>query len=144
MSLTLDANILVYASDRESPYHEQAREEIERCSNGPEPLYLFWPVIVAYPRVSTHSSVFAQPLRLADAAGNIERLLERRHVRAPGEDQGFWRTFSSAATEASARGNLVRDARIVALMRQYGVGTIVTRDRDFRRFDGVRVRDPYV
>ncbi len=144
MSLTVDANILLYASDRGSPYHERARDEIESCSNGPEPLYLFWPVAMAYLRVSTHPSVFANPLRFADAAGNIERLLERQYVRAPGEDQGFWRTFSIAATEASARGNLVPDAHIVALMRQYGVGTIVTRDRDFRRFDGVRVRDPYV
>ncbi len=143
MSLTVDANILIYASDRESPYHERARDEIERCSNGPEPLYLFWPVVIAYLRVSTHPSVFVRPLRFADASGNIERLLERRHVRAPGEDQGFWRTFSAAATAASARGNLVPDAHIVALMRQYGVATIVTRDRDFRRFDGVRVRDPY-
>jgi hypothetical protein len=28
-------------------------------------------------------------------------------------------------------------------MRQYGVVPIVTRDRDFRRFDGIRVRDPF-
>jgi hypothetical protein len=28
-------------------------------------------------------------------------------------------------------------------MRQHGVGTIYTRDRDFRRFDGIRVEDPF-
>ena len=29
-----------------------------------------------------------------------------------------------------------------ALMRQHGVGTIDRRDRDFRRFPGIRVADP--
>jgi uncharacterized protein len=143
VSLTLDANILVYASDRDSPLREQALEQLEECAAGPEPLYLFWPVAMAYLRVSTHSSVFARPLAFADAAQNVERLLARRHVRAPGEDQGFWRMFSTVAAEAPTRGNLVTDAHLVALMRQYGVRTIVTRDRDFRRFDGIKAHDPF-
>jgi predicted nucleic acid-binding protein len=28
-------------------------------------------------------------------------------------------------------------------MHQYNVRTIFTRDRDFRRFDGITVRDPF-
>ena len=32
---------------------------------------------------------------------------------------------------------------IAALMRQYGVRTIYTRDRDFRRFDGIAVENPF-
>ena len=34
------------------------------------------------------------------------------------------------------------DAHLVALMRQHGVSTIYTRDRGFRRFDGLTVLDP--
>jgi predicted nucleic acid-binding protein len=37
----------------------------------------------------------------------------------------------------------VPDAHLATLMRQYGVRTIYTRDRDFRRFDGIDVRDPF-
>jgi toxin-antitoxin system PIN domain toxin len=143
VSLTLDANILLYASDRDSPYRERANEELERWAGGPEPLYLFWPVLMAYLRISTHPGVFSRPLAFSDAAANIERLLGRRHIRTPGEDDGFWRTFSEAASESSIRGDLVPDTHVVALMRQHGVRTIVTRDRDFRRFDGVKVRDPF-
>jgi len=29
-----------------------------------------------------------------------------------------------------------------ALMRQHGVTTIYSRDRDFRKYDGITVRDP--
>lgn len=143
MSLTLDANVLLYASDRESGYRERAIDELEHYAAGTEPLYLFWPVVMAYVRISTHPSVFSRPLALADAVANVERLLRRRHVRTPGEEEGFWRFFAEAAAEGTTRGDLVPDTHIVALMRQHGVRTIVTRDRDFRRFDGIKVRDPF-
>ena len=42
----------------------------------------------------------------------------------------------------ASRRNLVSDAHIVALMRQHDVDAIWTTDRDFRRFDRVRLLDP--
>ena len=35
------------------------------------------------------------------------------------------------------------DARLAALMRWNGVAVIYTRDRDFRRYDGIEARDPF-
>ncbi len=67
---------------------------------GRELLYLFWPTLAAFLRISTHT---------ARARGGL------------------------------ARGNLVSDAHLVALMRQHDVDTTWTSDRDFRRFDRVRV-----
>lgn len=143
MSATLDANILLYASDRASPVHERALDEVERRATGPEALYLFWPVTVAYLRIATHPAIFESPLTFSDAARNVGRLLDRRHVYSPGEGEGFWRLLDETASEARASGNVVPDAHLVTLMRQYGVRTIVTRDRDFRRFDGIRAHDPF-
>jgi predicted nucleic acid-binding protein len=40
-------------------------------------------------------------------------------------------------------GNLVTDSHIAALMPQYGVSTIHTADRDFRRFPGITPLDPF-
>ncbi|CAN5259630.1 hypothetical protein BH18CHL2_BH18CHL2_02060 [soil metagenome] len=45
---------------------------------------------------------------------------------------------------ASARGTDIPDAYIAALMRQHGVAVIYTRDRDFRGYDGIETRDPFV
>jgi predicted nucleic acid-binding protein len=45
--------------------------------------------------------------------------------------------------DVSPTGNLVSDAHIVALMRDNGVRTILTRDRDYRKFTGITVRDPF-
>lgn len=47
------------------------------------------------------------------------------------------------SSDAGARGNLVPDAHLVALMHQYGVRTIISHDRDFKKFDGIRVEDPF-
>lgn len=45
--------------------------------------------------------------------------------------------------ESGATGNLVHDAHIVALCREHGVAELLTGDRDFARFTGVTVIDPF-
>jgi toxin-antitoxin system PIN domain toxin len=142
MSATVDANLMLFASDESSPFHERARTFVEDIAEGPEIVYLFWPVLMAYMRIATHAGIFRSPLSPEDAMGNVEALLAVPHVQSPGEHDRFWPTFRGVAVEASARGNLIPDAHLVALMRQNDVPTIFTHDRDFRRFDGIEVRDP--
>lgn len=143
MSATVDANVLLYASDEASPRHARARALLAGLAAGPALLYVFWPTVMAYLRAATHPSVFQQPLPPELAYGNIERLLEAPAVQTAGEEPRFWPLFREAADEGAARGNLVPDAHLVALMRQNGVRTIWTRDRDFHRFPGLDVRDPF-
>jgi toxin-antitoxin system PIN domain toxin len=142
MSATIDANILIYASDSRAPSHNRAEALIRRLATGPEILYLFWPVLMGYLRIVTHPGILTRPLSPAIALQNIESLLDRPHVRAPGEIDGFWPIFLATAG-GRPRGNDVPDAHLAALMRQHGVRVIYTRDRDFRRFDGIDARDPF-
>jgi len=142
VSATVDTNVLVYASNADDPLHEQARTLVERLAAGPEIVYLFWPVVLGYLRIVTHPSILPKPLSPKVAMRNVEALLERPHVRAPGEADGFWPIFRASAGERP-RGNDVPYAHLVALMRQHGVRLIWTRDRDFRRFDGIEARDPF-
>ena len=142
MSATLDANVLVYASDTGAAVHDRAESLVRRLATGPDILYVFWPVLLGYLRIVTHPGILTTPLSPAAALGNVEALLDRPNVRTPGEDDGFWRVFRATAGECP-RGNDVPDAHIAALMRQHGVRLIYTRDRDYRRFDGLDVRDPF-
>lgn len=142
MSVTLDANVLVYASNASDPAHPLARALLERLAAGPELVYLFWPTTMAYLRIVTHPVILPTPLGPAEAIANVEALISRPHVRTPGEGDGFWRLFAGIAGGAP-RGDAVPDAHLVTLMRQYGVRVIHTRDRDFRRFDGIEARDPF-
>lgn len=142
MSATVDANILVYASNESDAVHAQARSLVERLASGPEIFYLFWPVVMGYLRIVTHPAILPSPLDPSAAIRNVDALLAQPHVRAPAEAEGFWELLTSEAPKA-LRGNSVPDAHVATLMRQHGVATIYTRDRDFRRFDGIRAEDPF-
>lgn len=142
MSATLDANVLLFASDEASPFHEKARGFLGEVARGPAIIYVFWPVVMAYLRIATHASIFRSPLQPDHAMANVESLLAVRHVQSPGEQERFWPAFRDVAQSATIRGNLVSDAHVVALMRQNDVSTIYSHDRDLRRFDGIEVIDP--
>lgn len=143
MTLTLDANLLLYASDEASPFHERARRVLEDVAAGPAIAYLFWPTVMAYLRLSTHPAVFDRPLSPEEAQANVESLVVLPHVQTPGEQDLFWELYRRVSDDAGARGNLVTDAHLVALMLQNGVRTIWTHDRDYRKFSGIDVRDPF-
>ncbi|MEO8503922.1 MAG: TA system VapC family ribonuclease toxin [Acidobacteriota bacterium] len=143
MSFALDANVLLYASDQGSPWHAPARRFLDEACAGPELMYLPWPVLMAYLRISTHARVFALPLAPAEAQGNVSELLSLPHVRALGESDGFWTSYLQSASAFVTRGNAVPDAHVAALLLHHGVRTLYTRDADFRRFPGLRVKDPF-
>jgi hypothetical protein len=143
MSFAVDANLLLYASDTDSPWHAAAVRRLDELALGPEIVHLFWPTVMAYLRIATHPSVFARPLSHADARTNIQALLDLPHVQTTGESNAFWGRFAEVADDVSPTGNLVPDAHLVALMLENGVRTILTRDRDYRKFRGITARDPF-
>jgi toxin-antitoxin system PIN domain toxin len=143
MSRTIDANVLLYASDAKSPNHHAALTVLEAIAAGPGIVYLFWPTAMAYLRIATHPSIFARPLALDEAIGNLEGLLARPHVRTAGEGEAFWRRFRELAADVRPGGNLVLDAHLVALMHEHGVTSLVTHDRGYRRFRGIAIEDPF-
>ncbi len=143
MSETLDANLLLYASDETSPFHARALTFLEQLARGRSLVYLFWPTVMAYVRIATHPSIFARPLSLTAALTNVEGLLTLPNVQTDGEGDVFWQVYREIAERATVTGNLVPDAHLVALMQENGVRTLWTNDRDFRRFDGIMVRDPF-
>lgn len=142
MSVTLDANVLIYASNEADARHETADTLVARLAAGPQLLYLFWPTLLGYVRLVTHPAILPRPLNAKDALHNVQQLLRPAHVRTPGEDDGFWDHFRAVAGDQT-RGNDVPDAHLAALMRQYGVRILYTRDRDFRRYDDIEPRDPF-
>lgn len=142
MSATLDVNVLIYASNTADPAHGTARELVERLAAGPDLLYLFWPTILGFLRIGTHPAILPRPLVPRDALANVSNLVALPHVRSPGEAEGFWELFLATAGDRQ-RGDDIPDAHLVTLMRQHGVRLIYTRDRGFRRFEGIDVRDPF-
>ncbi|OLD25624.1 MAG: hypothetical protein AUJ02_04655 [Chloroflexi bacterium 13_1_40CM_3_65_12] len=142
MSATVDANILVYASNEAEPVHRQAIELVQQLGTGPDLLYLFWPALLGYVRIVTHPAILPKPLSPREAASNAGALISRPHVRTPGEAEGFWELYRLTSRD-QARGNDVPDAHLVTLMRQHGVRRIYSRDSGLRRYADIEVVDPF-
>jgi toxin-antitoxin system PIN domain toxin len=143
LSVTVDTNVLVYASNPRVPENERASALLAHLAAGPALVVLLWPTLISYVRLVTGSFVYPQPLTHAEAVANVGSLLDRSHVRAVGESDAFWETYQRVAEPVAPRGNLVSDAHLVALMHQHGVSRIWSRDRDLRKFDGITVTDPF-
>jgi hypothetical protein len=143
MSAAIDVNILLFASDTASPLHQRAVEFLEARATGPDVLYLAWSTVMSYLRISTHPVIFANPLQPEEAAHNTEALLRLPHVRTLAEEDGFWDLYREVTKTMPTRGNAVPDAHLATLLRQHGVSTLYTNDRDFRKFDFLNVRDPF-
>jgi toxin-antitoxin system PIN domain toxin len=145
MSVAVDANVLVYASDESSAFHAKALDLVEGLARGTELLYLFWPVVLGYLiwGVVTRPAIFHRPLSVKARTGNIDALSARPQTRSPGEGETFWPVHGATTAHLVVRGDLVPDAHHVALMRENGVGTLWTHHRDLRQFEGSRVRDPF-
>jgi uncharacterized protein len=144
VSYSLDVNILLYASDRSSSRHQEALQFLEGRAADPDLLCLAWPTLLSYLRIATHPRIFAQPLSPNEALLNIESLtgLSRTHVIC--EEENFLSVYREVTREFTARGNLVPDAHLAALLRQHEIRTLYTTDADFRKFDFLDVRNPFV
>jgi len=143
VSSTLDANVLVYATDETSDRHPRARTLLDHVATSPAITYLFWPVLLAYVRIITHPTILELPLSPEAAIANIDDLVQRPQIIVVGEGERFWEIFQRLARTVAPRGNLVPDAHLVALMTENGSSTIWTGDRDFRKFSGITVKDPF-
>lgn len=142
MSYSVDANILLYASDRTGPRYANASRFMAERAADPDVFYVAWLTLMAYLRIATHPRIFASPLSPAEALANVDSLLRLPRLRVLGETEGFLEVYRDTTKNLSVRGNGVPDAHLAALLRQHGVRTLYTADADFRRFAFLDVRNP--
>jgi uncharacterized protein len=139
--IVVDANLLIYAIDSDSPHHARAHPWLERTLSGTVPVGLPWIVILAFVRLTTRPGILYRPLPLANAIAYVDSWLEQPSVEivAPGEHH--WQIFSRLLEATGTAGNLTSDAHIAALALERGAG-ICSADHDFARFLGVNHVNP--
>jgi hypothetical protein len=93
--------------------------------------------------VVTHPAVFHPPTPLEQAVEDLERLLESPTLTMLGNGSLHPAHLRRTVLAGRASGNLVHDAHVAALALEHGVSELLTRDRDFARFPGLRWRDPF-
>lgn len=132
--LVLDTSVLVSAYvDLEGPSARWLRD----ATGDGRPLAVPEQVIAGAIRILTNPRIFSPPLETAVAVGDLASLLSHPGVSIPPAGPRWWAVFSQLVEAVRARGNLVSDAAIAAhALDQDGV--VVTLDRDFAKFPGLR------
>lgn len=139
----IDTNILIYAADRDSRFHDRSRSLVEEWRESAAPWYLTWGILYEFLRVTTHIRVLREPWTLEEAMAFVDALLAApaggvlvptgRHADVLGE-------AVSELPELS--GNIVHEVTTAVLMREHGIRHIYTPGLDFHRFPWVEVMDP--
>lgn len=139
--IVLDANILLYAYDANSPFYRKARTWLEQVFSGSELVGIPWQTIGAFLRIATNPILSRDRLTAAKAIHAVDAWLALPNVKllSPGDEH--WPLLKRVIVDGQARAALITDAQLAALTMEYG-GVLYTADRDFARFSGLRWKNP--
>jgi toxin-antitoxin system PIN domain toxin len=139
----VDTNVLVYAADSDSEFHQSCYGLLEEWRAQPSAWYVTWGIVYEFLRVSTHSRVFRKPWSAARAWNFVEAVLASPSlgILIPTE------RHAEVAAEVikdipHLSGNIMHDAQTAILMREHGLKRIYTRNTDFHRFRFLEPIDP--
>jgi toxin-antitoxin system PIN domain toxin len=136
----IDANVLLALYRADHAHHELASTWWQESSDSGEPFTvpdLMW---VAFARIATNRHIFPVPATFDQAWQFADAVMRQPRYLTFAGDVNTVSEFARVGRDAGAAGNLVTDAYLAATASTLGA-TVVTFDRDFRRFNGVRVNE---
>ena len=140
--MLVDTNVLIYANRRDVERHEEYRAWVQDLIDGPEPYAVSDFAVAGLVRVITDRRIYKEKAATIDEAlAFATAIREQPHAIVVNPGPRFWSIFSDLCQSVGAAGNLVPDAVLAALAIEHGC-EVVTTDRDFQRFAGIRSRQP--
>lgn len=139
----VDTNVLIFAEMTTSRHHAAARRLLGELAEDPRPWAIPWPCVYEFLRVVTHPRVYHPPAPLPAALADLRSILASPSLVLLSETSRHADVMTAVLEASSVAGNLVHDAHIAALCLEHGVSELLTGDRDFSRFPGLRVAHPF-
>lgn len=139
--VVVDANVLLYAVDSTSAHHDASISWLDTALSGAEAVGLAWVTLLAFVRLSTSAVVFSTPLTTDDAIGQVETWLAAPSAVVAQPTPRHAALLRGLLRDTGTGGNLTTDAHLAALALEHGAD-IVSFDRDFARFPGIKHRLP--
>ena len=139
--ILLDANLLIYAVNADSPHHARSRRWLEEMLSGDTLVGLPWIVVLAFVRITTRAGIMRITLSVEQAVAFVDDWLAQPYVTLVGPGDGHWLVLRNMLIAGGAAGNLTSDAHLAALAIEHGCALAST-DNDFRRFSGVTLINP--
>lgn len=136
-----DVNVLVAAFREDAVQHRVARTWLEDIVNGTTAIVVPGVVLSGFVRIVTHPRIFSPPADVETTLGFVDDLRSAARFLPGDPGPRHWRLFADLCRDGRATGNLVPDAYIAASAVEHDA-TVVTFDRGFARFPGVRWEEP--
>jgi toxin-antitoxin system PIN domain toxin len=139
--MLVDANILLFAVDATSRFHEVASAWLTGQLNGPGRVGLPWQSLEAFLRISTHPRASEHPLRSEAAWRFVRDWLDADAGWTPAPTDRHAEVLGGLIHAYDLRGNLIPDAALAALAIEHGLA-VASADTDFARFREIRWVNP--
>ena len=139
----VDTNILIYAEITSSPQHSRAHQVLTELAQGPAAWAIPWPCIYEFLRLVMHPRVYHPPLASQVALQDLKAILASPSLVLLSETAVHATILDEVVKQSGVAGDLMHDAHIVALCREHGASELLTGDRDFTRFTGLKITNPF-
>ncbi|SRR6266545_6912438 len=137
----VDANILLYTVNADEPQHEPARRWLDGALGESETVAFSWIALLGFLRLSTRTRVLPRPLSVERAFDIVDSWLAQPCAVIVGPTARHAAVLRGLLLPLGTGGNITTDAHLAALAIEHGA-ELYSCDRDFRRFPGLRWRDP--
>jgi toxin-antitoxin system PIN domain toxin len=138
----VDANVLLYAVNTSDPKHHPSRTWLDGALSRGETVGFAWLVLLAFLRLSTKTGLFPTPLAPDQAIQAVRRWTDQPSAIIVEPTPRHAIVLGDLLRDAGTGGNLVSDAHLAALALEHQA-TVISYDRDFGRFPGVRWQPPH-
>ncbi|MGZ8900730.1 MAG: type II toxin-antitoxin system VapC family toxin [Limisphaerales bacterium] len=142
--IALDTNLLVYAHQNKTEFHDAAKKLVASLREGIAPWAIPWPCIHEFLAVTTNPKAFKRPASFEQALQFVDALTATPQLSLLSESSGYIEKLRTIGPARELRGGRIDDARIAALCLHHGVRELWTADRDFSLFPQLKVRNPLV
>jgi toxin-antitoxin system PIN domain toxin len=136
-----DVNVLLAAYRSDAAAYTRARNWLDAVVRNRIRFALASSVLASVVRITSNRQIFDPPSSTEDAIGFCDDLISQPNAAVIQPGPEHWSIFSKLCIEAKATGNLITDAWIAALAIEWGC-ELITFDRDFSLFKGLRHREP--
>lgn len=139
--ILVDANLLLYAANRDAQEHAIARVWLDGQLNTSPRVALPWQSLVAFVRLVSNPLVVRQAVPVSDAWHQVRDWLSCPSVWNPPATDRHAQVFGQLCVLPFMTSRLVPDAHLAALAIEHGL-VLCSTDGDFAKFPGLTWENP--
>jgi hypothetical protein len=139
--ILLDVNVVLAAHRSDHPHHPTVRRWFDDLLAADDRFCVPDLVWASFVRIATNRRVFTVPSPLGEAFDFLRAVRSQPHHIALTPGPHHLQVFEQLCRESDASGDLAADAYLAALAVEQAAD-LISLDRDFARFPGLRWRTP--